>query len=78
MRDLDANERRVLHCAVDRGDAPFDLVELLVRLWPDAAQVRDRLGYLPFRIAASKVESLDVAYLLARVRPDVVGLGCAR
>jgi ankyrin repeat protein len=68
----DANGETVLSRALECGNRPYALVQLLLQLCPGSAAVRDRRGYLPFHIAAAKDEPLDVVHLLVRVRPDMV------
>ena len=73
LRSQDVGGKLVLHHALECGNRPFALLRLLLlQLFPEAALVRDRRGYLPFHIAAATDEPWDVVHLLVRVRPDMV------
>jgi ankyrin repeat protein len=80
VRAIDLKGRTLLHLAVRapsihrRDDAGF--VRRLAEQWPEAVQVRDSNGFLPFHVAALAAAATDappdLVYYLARLRPELV------
>lgn len=61
----------LLHSACAQN-SPLDVVQMLVKLWPDAVKVKTNYGDLPLHIACESNKSMEVIQFLVETWPDAV------